>query len=252
MQVLPPHRALNSNGASRAVGITSGASPPRRCVGQGRLTDCVAARRGAAELQDAAEGEGRLRCAARAVGSARVWPAQRSAAAGGVPVEHCASRRRRALGEGGRGWSTGRTAATSAQDSLARLWRGRCRAAPSSGRTCGTGARSKPRRIVLWPCRCRPPCCVVRAADYMLHGACCRLYVACCSFARRCAVRCVVCCMPCRCSVLKDPKAKSAFWSGERELEASPIRPLPAPSFASASALLSHNRHRHARLVLCR
>ena len=244
MQVLPPHRALNSNGASRAVGITSGASPPRRCVGQGRLTDCVAARRGAAELQDAAEGEGRLRCAARAVGSARLRSAQRSAAEGGVPVEHCASRRRRrALGEGGRGWSTGRTAATSAQDSLAR----------PVARQVQSGAVEwadvRHRRALKAP----PHCAVaVSLQTAMLHGACCRLYVACCSFARRCAVRCVVCCMPCRCSVLKDPKAKSAFWSGERELEASPIRPLPAPSFASASALLSHNRHRHARLVLCR
>ena len=185
------------------------AAAPRHCVGQGRLTDCVAARRGAAELQDAAQGEGRLRCAARAVGSA-----QRSAAAGGVPVEHCASRRRRrALGEGGRGWSAGRTAATSAQDSLGSA----CGAAGAErrrrvGGRAAQAARPTPHRIVLWLC-------------WLLHDACCRSHVACCSFARRCAVRCVACCMPCRCSVLKDPKAKSAFWSGERELEASPIRP---------------------------
>jgi len=86
-----------------------------------------------------------------------------------------------------------RTAATSAaQDSLTRLWRGRCRAAPSSGRTCGTGARSKPHHIVLWPCRCRPHvawcvlqiiCCLLHGADYMLRAAASRV------------VRGAVCCM---------------------------------------------------------
>ena len=193
MQVLPPHRALNRNGASRAVGITSGASPPRRCVGQGRLTGCVAARRGAAELQDAAEGEGRPRCAARAVGSARVWPAQRSAAAGGVPVEHCASRRRRALGEGGRGWSTGRTAATSAHDSLAR----------PVARQVQSGAVEwadvRHRRALKAP----PHCAVaVSLQTAMLRGACCGLYVAwcvlqiiCCVLQFRASLRGAVCCM---------------------------------------------------------
>jgi hypothetical protein len=158
-----------------ANGASPPRAPPRHCVGQGRL---IVRQRDEALLnfktllkEKVGSVAPRVRSAVRAYG-------HRSAAQ--QQAERPSSIARSAAAElsetGGGGGPRGVHAATSAQDSLARLWRRRCRAAPSSGRTCGTGAHSKVLRIAPWPCGCRP------------HGAWCVLQF-------RVSLRGAVCCM---------------------------------------------------------